>query len=217
MYLRIEGDNVKSCLNYCIRFDNEGQSQFDFNAAIPMPSVLNDIPPGTDLDRGLIILGYGGRLVKEYLNYEWIQSAGVTDVEGLRQFLRQSCPEAEEVGKRGVAALEQTGFTNWYDWRIATWGTKWNADGTTVEQIDSQTATISFVTAWSPPTNIVLTLSEKFPELKFSMEYDEPGVDFRGTYECVGGGEIVNECEEWYGDNDTEEADEEELSVTVAS
>lgn len=52
---------------------------------------------------------------------------------------------------------------NWYNWRIANWGTKWNAcdlevDYDDVEDINN--ITYRFSTAWSPPIPIMLALIE---------------------------------------------------------
>ena len=47
----------------------------------------------------------------------------------------------------------------WYDWRIRNWGTKWNA----YEEESDGVNTISFMTAWDAPHEILERLSERFP------------------------------------------------------
>ena len=54
-------------------------------------------------------------------------------------------------------------------------------------------------TAWSPPFPVIVALSEKFPNLLLSLHYEEPGVGFRGDFECRGGECILNEGDDnWY-------------------
>jgi hypothetical protein len=117
------------------------------------------------LERGLIILGCLKQLAQEHLTYEWVQSEGITDVDQLRDFLRKLDPDAEKIGRKGIEALKQTRFLNWYDWRMQHWETKWNAMDTTVENIGANTAVIRFLTAWDPPMPVIRVLNEKFPGL----------------------------------------------------
>ena len=79
--------------------------------------------------------------------------------------------------------------TNWYDWRISHWGTKWSP---TIqgEQFDHfleeykkgnyfETVTESFGSAWSPPTGLIARIAELFPELSFQLSYYETGMCFK--------------------------------------
>lgn len=45
------------------------------------------------------------------------------------------------------------GFTNWYDWSVANWNTKWNAYSVDEWKFNesTKTATLYFETAWNPP------------------------------------------------------------------
>ena len=69
---------------------------------------------------------------------------------------------------------------NWYDWRVAHWGTKWDTDAH-VSSFDGESLTISFDTAWSPP----IELYEYLVEQGFGVyaDYYEPGMAFAGIYE----------------------------------
>ena len=75
-----------------------------------------------------------------------------------------------------------------YDWQIANWGTKWNAYEVypstfplVLEEVeDKGDLTFSFETAWSPPIEWLIQMSEKYPALTFSLMYDEPGMAFCG-------------------------------------
>lgn len=86
---------------------------------------------------------------------------------------------------------------NWWDWRIANWGTKWDlsADSTSVT-IKRRVAWYSFDTAWGPPTEWLEKVSVLFPKLKFILRYDEPGLCFKGKTIAENG--VVNdECKNY--------------------
>lgn len=75
------------------------------------------------------------------------------------------------------------GASCWYQWNLRNWGTKWNTCDTSM-----QGNKIFFQTAWSTPVNVILTLSKKFPNLKFEVKYaDEDFGQNLGTYECING------------------------------
>ena len=47
--------------------------------------------------------------------------------------------------------LEKYGASNWYDWHVKNWGTKWNASNTYVEDLGDGRVRIEFDTPWSTP------------------------------------------------------------------
>ena len=64
---------------------------------------------------------------------------------------------------------------DWYEQRTDKWGTKWNGyDMYICEDF------IEFYTAWSPPVGIIKKLAELHKDFTFCLEYNEPGVGFRG-------------------------------------
>jgi len=72
---------------------------------------------------------------------------------------------------------DQFGHDNWYDWRVANWGTKWdvnsNGNGDPAVSSDGLGVQLSFDSAWSPP----LEFYGKMEELGFTVDafYYEPG------------------------------------------
>jgi hypothetical protein len=91
--------------------------------------------------------------------------------------------------KRKQRRLERTekrnkqryGFTNWYDWRLANWGTKWDIEGIYLEDNGDGTISLSFDSAWSPPVEAYNTLYDMGFDIK--AYYYEPGVGFAGIWE----------------------------------
>jgi len=67
-------------------------------------------------------------------------------------------------------------------WCRANWGTKWEVE------VDSNVfsedgAIYKFYSAWSPPIEWIAAIAKMFPELRFKLKYDEPGLCFMGV--CI--------------------------------
>lgn len=73
--------------------------------------------------------------------------------------------------------------TNWYEWNVENWGTKWdvNVNEGYLERIDDNTLLLSFDSAWSPPTKFYDFLFEEGWDVE--AKYYEPGVGFIGEYD----------------------------------
>lgn len=73
--------------------------------------------------------------------------------------------------------------TNWYEWNVENWGTKWdvNVNDGYVERLDDNTLQLSFETAWSPPIAFYDFLFEDGWDVE--ARYYEPGVGFIGEYD----------------------------------
>lgn len=78
--------------------------------------------------------------------------------------------------------IELYGYKDWYDWKVANWGTKWDvgADCCKADTIDGGIS-VNFDSAWSPPTGAY----EKLVEMGFGVKayYYEPGMAFVGKWE----------------------------------
>tara|TARA_R100001460_G_scaffold5911_3_gene15902 strand:+ start:553 stop:1134 length:582 start_codon:yes stop_codon:yes gene_type:complete len=68
----------------------------------------------------------------------------------------------------------------WYDWSCDNWGTKWDACESHVNESEPQYFSVGFETAWSPPIAWIQNIMDKYPNLEFSLEYDEPGMAYGG-------------------------------------
>jgi len=117
--------------------------------------------------------------------------------------------------KPNPVLVEKYGADNWYDWSVANWGTKWDAnsgDGAIADQSEGS-ITLVFDTAWSPPITFYTKLEEMGWQVK--AYYFEPGMMFCGIYEDgddeyfeVGEDEIPDELEDifdissWINDED---------------
>ena len=77
---------------------------------------------------------------------------------------------------------EKYGYSNWYDFCVNEWGTKWDigGDGYEAQDIDGGLS-LTFDSAWSPPVSAY----EKLTEMGFTIRalYNESGMCFAGIWE----------------------------------
>jgi len=106
--------------------------------------------------------------------------------------------KAQEQQKLYEANIQKFGSPHAYDWKCEKWGTKWgDYDGfitCDVEPLDNGMAymTLSFSSAWSPPTAGIVQVSTLFPTLEFVLTFEEGGMAFIGGV-SVKNGETVAE------------------------
>jgi len=102
------------------------------------------------------------------------------------KYLQEQLDQIEQ----GEKAEKETGFTNWYDWNITHWSTKWSPDVHEV-LVDvgeaGAKATVGYQTAWAPAEKLVRQLSKLYPDLVFVEAYLEEGMGFWGANTYVGG------------------------------
>lgn len=106
---------------------------------------------------------------------------------------RQEDGESEEQFSTRIKRLkEEYGASDWYEWRIENWGTKWDADETLILEDSVDELYLCFNTAWAPPTEWLKKVSLKFPNLNFVMDYMEEGQGYCGVLD-ISDGEIKEE------------------------
>jgi hypothetical protein len=88
--------------------------------------------------------------------------------------------------EKNEALVEKYGYSSWYDFCVANWGTKWDVGGDdsvdhTMEDDNGTRISMSFDSAWAPP----VTAMEKFIDLGFGVKlyYYEPGMAFAGIFD----------------------------------
>lgn len=131
---------------------------------------------------------------KSYGEYNDKLSVGEIRLREQNTYMRNENDEVRKMTKKEILALGKQAVDNvltygsmdWYDWSIKHWGTKWNAYRTQIP--DPDIAEVYFDTAWSPVPQIMLALTEQYPEFIFDYEYaeEQPGY-FAGHYLFEGG------------------------------
>ena len=113
----------------------------------------------------------------------------------------QTHPAPPEVIQGEIAFGETR--PNWYTWNSDNWGTKWDACEVRLK-VTPLRVNVWFDTAWAPPLAWLKNVSAKFPNLTFTLAYNECGMSFYGVAEATGGVLEDNGGEE-YADGDIDE------------
>ena len=186
------------------------EGDFDFNKIIPMPKELNDTESSS---RNILALQYYVNTMLRRTPTEEPDPEFRSKVEIVKVILFRtdplvmnhqqfsdlmanigdsSLPEYFVLGEKCFNNLIKYGHMNWYTWRNANWGVKWNAANTTIVG-DNSTHTAMFDTAWLPARPVIDELAEQYPECRIILDFAEEQVsEFAGHYEWENG-EIVME------------------------
>lgn len=109
----------------------------------------------------------------------------------------ETLEETHEREQREAKLVDRHGFDNWYDWSVANWNTKWDAypmSDLPLEWEERRNGLyIEFFTAWSPPLSVIAALANKFPTLRFSLDYSDEGGGYAGQFVCEGS-DLRDEC-----------------------
>jgi len=112
----------------------------------------------------------------------------LTNAEGnMYSFLEKLVPFTDDIANK------------WdYDWCVQHWGTKWDIYDVNYASLDGDTLELSFMSAWSPPIEALVTGMLKHG-YTFDLYYEEGGACFIGHTE--GDGEShFDQCWETYTD-----------------
>ena len=153
--ITITGDEVGQLVE-AVKSD---ESPFSFNSIIPMPEdIRRTTSPNKILTTEEEVDAHNKKQTEDYT---YAQTQEQVDV-----------------------LKEKYGVTNWYDWSIKNWGTKWDItddDATTIDYTEGDDMVwYTFDTAWCPPEAIYQHLVEQFPKLDISWHYHEPGMEMTG-------------------------------------
>lgn len=117
-------------------------------------------------------------------------TAETKNEEQLKELRSKYCTKTEEVESIDLNKIKKTPEDGgWYEWRLRNWGTKWNLMPFATE-FEKEKIIFQFDCAWSPCTSAIKTLSKLLPEIKFSLEYCEPGMCFAGRDIFIKGNRI---------------------------
>lgn len=105
------------------------------------------------------------------------------DAEDLKEFLAPTI-DKEECFQFEYWLPQPESEEDWWGWNNNNWGTKWDADIAEIledkRNEPNPSITFKFNTAWTPPRNFILAMTEKYPNLNFILSFDEEGCDVFG-------------------------------------
>lgn len=179
--LTINGE--KKEVESVLAFIKDDKEEISFNKIIPMPESLN---------------------IEHSSVGTWAMTYIIDLVKGNKDVAleaREKHPNILDDAniKLGVQMLENKvlyGDTDWYGWRVAHWGTKWDA-----YDIVPCGNIIEFNTAWSAPVPVIQELAKKFPDVGFTLEWADEDCGYNtGSIKLKGetsmGGYLENDSDE---------------------
>ena len=159
--LNVSGDEAAVAEFASKLTENElGEPTLSFNAFVPMPEELAGISRG------------GRQIDGEYVRH-W------------REVVDDKTGERVAVKVDQAALREKYGHSDWYEWSIANWGTKWDANDADAS-VEPGRVYASFDTAWGPPVEFVVKLQDLYPDLEIELDFLETGMAIYGKLEADG-------------------------------
>ncbi len=189
-----EPTKVNKALDDILIYNKEDANEpvrFDFNKIVPMPKELENT-------RSPSFISHLPKDIYRFLIY-------VGDIEEVTSDIKKAFPHDTQTEedlqkllddiKNEIVCYKQYGHSNWYDWAIANWGTKWNAYDT--HKRDDLCNVISFNTAWSTAHDVIKELSKQYPDLTFVTLYADEDLGYNcGVYACSNGEVEVSDFSE---------------------
>ena len=77
--------------------------------------------------------------------------------------------------------IKKYGAADWYNWNVNNWGTKWDASDAMINNKTADQVSVSFETAWSPPTSFYEHMLDQGWEVM--AYYYEPGMNYCGSWD----------------------------------
>lgn len=152
--------------------DDNTPCYIDFNNIIPMPEEL--------LIEASSSGEYGMKYLKAMQRKPFNSPDDLKAIQWMEGLTEKDRKEALQLGVLYLENQRKYGYTTWYEWSIATWGTKWNA----LHQDFEEPNVLWFDTAWDGVPQLIRKLSEIFPDIEFHYAYADEDLGYnvgRGT------------------------------------
>jgi hypothetical protein len=154
----------------------------------PCPPKLKNTVSGTHIDKCV------------FVNYWEVQSAEQDNIERAAKNepllpVPVSIPCENNSEEKRKALVAEYGYSNWFDWQNANWGTKWDCSSidTGIEINKPSRFKVDFDSAWTPPVDWLEKVQEKYPKLKIKLRWNIVGDQGRGLIETNDVGELEAE------------------------
>ena len=179
------------------KYSNE--KGLDFQKIIPMPKDLDiEYSVGGVLGLVYLFLDNNCSISKELIvqTFQNVSLESLYDSDALEIVKRDYNQGKEikeskrdiELAKKYISNYEKYGQATWYEWRIKNWGTKWNNI-----EFKRSNNTMIFETAWGFPEEIILKLSQKYPDTTFHCKFADELIPENSGKLLIQDGEIYME------------------------
>lgn len=179
------------------KYSNE--KGLDFQKIIPMPKDLDiEYSVGGVLGLVYLFLDNNCSISKELIaqTFQNVSSVSLYESDALEIVKRdynqgkeiKECKRDIELAKKYISNYEKYGQATWYEWRIKNWGTKCNNIG-----FKRSNNTMIFETAWGFPEEIILELSQKYPDTTFRCKFADELIPENSGKLLIQDGEIYME------------------------
>lgn len=140
--------------------DDNTPCYIDFNNIIPMPEELL-IEKNSSGDFGMRCL----EAMQRQPFYFLLDDDDLRAVQWMRGLAEKDRQEALQLGETYLENRKKYGYPTWFEWSIATWGTKWNAYNQSFEEPNI----LWFDTAWNGVPQLIQKLSENISGCGISL------------------------------------------------
>lgn len=155
-----------------LRKNKSEESDLDFQKSIPCPQELLDTTASHVFSMNEETDEQEMRRLCVANNWNWTE-----------QQLQERIDAEKIIIRKFKSNIEKYGYKDWYDWKIANWGTKWEVEAKVEDGDEDNEVVFYFLSAWSPPLEWLRRVALLFPDVKFSLSYREEGNNFEGmTY-----------------------------------
>ncbi|MDP8189084.1 hypothetical protein QJU87_04290 [Pasteurella skyensis] len=199
--LTIQGssEEIEQIKSKLFRVDSSGNLILDFNLVVPMPQELEkETFFGKEKSAIRLLKAEPSILFKDYLQTEYANDLSESALQTLlnsnlnctvKEFIEwlHANPNMQEAlnidlnaGYEAIENISKYGFSNWRDWRIHHWGTKWNATTTSIDIKDREIICF-FDTPYCYPLKWFIAFSELFSNGNITLDYYEAEAGFAGS------------------------------------
>ena len=177
--LKITGkpEDMNEFYSEALKPNINGDISFSFSNIFPMPEkIKNTISPSSS--------ALGKKWINENLSSK--RNDKLSDILGEDDDNTNLIPCENNSPEKCKELVKEFGADNWYDWNIVKYGTKWDCEVVTGDFVKSDDLfDCTFETAWSPPSNFLSNLQNKFPNLDIKLIFDLEGSDECGIFYTV--------------------------------
>jgi len=151
-----------------------GNGDFSLNPTFPLPSSELDIQLGSGMDNGLAIIKFRNgddKLLKPYLDYEWVKKAKLRSLEEIEESLIKSKHADLKLGLKAFNNLKKYGVTDYSHWCEKNWGCNSDTWDSSIKIDKTNSFEVFFFTPWGPPLSWLNKVSIDYPDLRLNLKW----------------------------------------------